>query len=320
MKQTILFGNGINLLSSDVFNWNNVLKGIRNGALPYNDVPNTLQYEDILLELLNTGNCQLSRIQEDSLKTDVVKYLSKIPIGDNTKQIYDKLFEIPADFYLTTNYDVAYEDVIRNRGFRRVDLTEERTYNMRRRYNWSNLDNRSFLLWSIHGNVNNMQSLMLGFDHYCGTIVRIYDYINWGTYKWAKVNDDYRKYINGGKDKLYMPYHIKNVNTDNFMYWVDTFFLSDVHIIGLGMSFDEIDLWWLLNKRKRMMMSSKSDIKNRIYMYGFVKNEIAYMLKSCGVDLSQCTEKEPTNRDEWNELYKLSLAHMRQNIELMGRK
>jgi hypothetical protein len=33
--------------------------------------------------------------------------------------------------------------------------------------------------------------------------------------------------------------------------WLDYFMLGDVHIVGLGMALSELDLWWLVNCKKR---------------------------------------------------------------------
>ena len=33
--------------------------------------------------------------------------------------------------------------------------------------------------------------------------------------------------------------------------WLDYFMLGDVHIVGLGMALSEMDLWWLVNCKKR---------------------------------------------------------------------
>lgn len=44
-------------------------------------------------------------------------------------------------------------------------------------------------------------------------------------------------------------------------------FSANVHIIGLKLSFDEIDLWWLLNKRIRFMREGKAPICNEIHFY-----------------------------------------------------
>ena len=33
--------------------------------------------------------------------------------------------------------------------------------------------------------------------------------------------------------------------------WMDYFMLGDVYIVGLGMALSEMDLWWLVNCKKR---------------------------------------------------------------------
>lgn len=45
------------------------------------------------------------------------------------------------------------------------------------------------------------------------------------------------------------------------------FFISDVHIIGLGLNYNEMDLWWVLNIRRRIKWEDPRIIKNRIYYY-----------------------------------------------------
>ena len=86
--------------------------------------------------------------------------------------------------------------------------------------------------------------------------------------------------------------------------------MSDVHIIGTAMSFDEIDLWWILNYRIRLMNGSKG-IHNSIYYYGYAENYIKQMLSSHGIDVSKCTTTKPQNESEWEKLYMESI----QNIE-----
>lgn len=39
---------------------------------------------------------------------------------------------------------------------------------------------------------------------------------------------------------------------------------TDVHIIGFGMDFSEIDIWWLLSKRARLMRAMSKTLKGRI--------------------------------------------------------
>ena len=40
--------------------------------------------------------------------------------------------------------------------------------------------------------------------------------------------------------------------------WLDSFVLGNVNILGLGMDFSELDLWWLLNRKKRESAARES--------------------------------------------------------------
>ena len=33
--------------------------------------------------------------------------------------------------------------------------------------------------------------------------------------------------------------------------WLDAFIMGDVYVLGFGYDFSEMDLWWLLNRKKR---------------------------------------------------------------------
>ena len=79
MKKTILFGNGINRISSDTCSWSNILNGRVDERLI--EIPNTLQYESSYLNEFR-GNSStsnetlfkrkiLGRIKSDFSKTFV---------------------------------------------------------------------------------------------------------------------------------------------------------------------------------------------------------------------------------------------------------
>ena len=59
MKQTILFGNGINRLSGNDFEWGNLLKKVlKVDAFISEGVPYTHQFEDIYLN----GKCDTNKL------------------------------------------------------------------------------------------------------------------------------------------------------------------------------------------------------------------------------------------------------------------
>src|SRR5690606_20341177 len=63
-------------------------------------------------------------------------------------------------------------------------------------------------------------------------------------------------------------------NSFNNSSWIELFFTSNIHVIGFTFDFCEIDLWWVLNKRARMMKSTlKAKIKNEIHFYCYEIND-----------------------------------------------
>lgn len=60
--------------------------------------------------------------------------------------------------------------------------------------------------------------------------------------------------------------------------WLDYFLIGDVYIVGLGMSLSEIDLWWLVNCKKRNFPNRK------VVLYKpDIKDEERLLAKAYGV-------------------------------------
>lgn len=54
--------------------------------------------------------------------------------------------------------------------------------------------------------------------------------------------------------------------------WIALFLMSNIHIISYGLYYDEIHLWWLLIKRKKIIDDlGLRLIPNKIYYYGNVE-------------------------------------------------
>ena len=96
---------------------------------------------------------------------------------------------------------------------------------------------------------------MLGYEQYGGQLRKIGEYIN-GNYKLKGER------ICSIKERMIEPFSIKS--------WIDLFFNFNVHFIGFGLPYDEIDMWWLLCKRQKMMLQ---------HPYLSVSNRIIYHTK-----------------------------------------
>lgn len=163
---------------------------------------------------------------------------------------------------MTTNYNYAFVDSI-------LDLKEvvlpiqeyntEDVYSIRRLKRIPNTNEETKHYWQIHGEIRKPATIMLGLDHYCGSIGKIDSYIK-GWYR----------YTSEGKS-MEEPSIVEKFKNNSFTNssWVELFFTSNIHIIGFSLDYSEIDLWWIINKRARLKRSKtlKKKLKNKIIYY-----------------------------------------------------
>ena len=262
---TIFYGNGINRLSDYNPSWDGLLTGI-DGTHLSETIPNTLKYEAIVMNkpyresdgclltsnhnriLTAGGSALVVRGEQTELmvKRRIARELSKLESND----IYNKMLSLPVEQYITTNYDNAISLSL-NIKFERVKHNkQEKKYSIRRQYLLG--DGKTY--WPIHGNIDTPASIMLGYDHYCGALSKIEEYVK-GSYDMPDIGnmEPIKERL---KDGIRIP-----------LSWIDLFFISDMHILGFGMKYEESDIWWLLNKRKRIKREDGNLIKNRIIFY-----------------------------------------------------
>jgi len=109
----------------------------------------------------------------------------------------------------------------------------------------------------LHGEANAPNSITLGFEHYGGQLQQLRNYVVSGTnYKNTEVNNLGSLHRRLRKGEV----------TENVISWIDLLFRDEVHILGLGLGFEETDLWWLLTNRVRFQNQSEVS-KNKIIYY-----------------------------------------------------
>ena len=228
MNKTLLFGNGLNQLTADLISWKDLLDNIKSKNKFDNlNLPNTMIYERILMERpkSNEGIYHV----EGSIKFEIAEQMRSI----GTNEYYDKVFDLGFKNYLTTNYDYAFKNKIESKNHTSKNNSTEDVYSIRR--NTSILDKNEkevCKIWNIHGEIDNPSSIMLGLDHYCGSIGKLDAYLK-GTYEFQDNKKPIR--VNPITSK------IKERNYDGHS-WIELFFNSDIHIIGLSLDYSETDL------------------------------------------------------------------------------
>lgn len=106
--------------------------------------------------------------------------------------IYNGLFKLNVENYLTTNYDYGYLDSIVYMPEITKPIHEfstENIYSIRRLKNIPNINQKKKYFWQIHGEIRKPATIMLGLDHYCGSIGKIDSYIK-GFYRYSPKGEE----------------------------------------------------------------------------------------------------------------------------------
>lgn len=249
---SLLVGNGVNYLGDgDVVSWGNLLKSLiqsinKEDVIDMNEKPFLHIYEEIYTRGLKYSNTKETTIKQrifDALDiTTANKYHQKV-MSINFKNI------------MTTNYEYFLTpDSQRKNSETKYSLFRYQTHNNQK-------------VWHIHGELNNLDSLMLGYDHYMGSINNMQTYLH----KKKKIKD---------KES-----------------WVDIFLNDDIYILGLGLDFGEIDLWWLLSYRNREILDGNIDKKKIVY--------IDMIQSPTDVNISKIRENDLTNEECEEQILKV---------------
>lgn len=286
MKNTVLFGNGINRLSTNSVSWNDLLDEIKgenrfsNGSLP-----NTMVYERIFMGEHKASESQ--RFDELVIKNKIANSL----VQQESNEVFKLLASMRFEHYLTTNYDYAFEKAL---VVTPEKLSSEEVYSLRRKRKYeSNIGVK--YLWNIHGEIDSPKSIMLGLDHYCGSVSKIDAY----------VKGNYRYSVDG--NMISIDSMVAKLEADSFCHtsWVDLFFSSNVHIVGLFLDYSETDLWWVLNKRARL--SADNLVKNNIFFYvDYIDDQKRGLLESFNVNV---VVTEVVGGD-WGDMYRSAISKM----------
>jgi len=249
----VLFvGNDINNIQSNSNNsWEKLLKRIieKYGKKVEVDKskPFPLIYEELYLKLLKTGKLE----NELTLKEEIAKALSTI----KPNEIHRMLLELDCNNYVTTNYDYTLQQAVLNgkttKKLKNEGLVYEKKFSVFRHHV---INNKKF--WHIHGEINSPQSINLGFEHYGGQLQHLRDYVVSGVKYKTRENPIAPLYQRLKEND------VKNIS------WVDLFYTDEIHIVGLGLGFEETDLWWLITNRARLKYEKKLDaLKNNKIIY-----------------------------------------------------
>lgn len=259
-ENTLFIGNGFSRsVFRDMPSWDDLFEDVSIAIQDY-----TILYEAFLLEKKRQG------LTEDDVKKGLVEKIRAEFTGKSVKddicdleQFGHYMVQHHVNNILTTNYDNGIEFILCEFcGYREQtpkNMMPETIYSVRTYKLFVNDDTgHEVILWKVHGDLKRVRSITLGFDQYCGSLSKLSEYVK-GTYKSSKKD---------AKVECAGPMDIKcKEQRFDQLSWAELFFRTNIYIVGFGLNSSEIDIWWLLNKRARLMIDIPQ-IKNTItYLY-----------------------------------------------------
>ncbi|MBQ0780904.1 MAG: SIR2 family protein [Thalassolituus oleivorans] len=226
IEAVILLGNGPNRLSKSSISWGDVLNDLMRQT-PHlkaesHDKPFPLLFEQIAIhmERTNKGN-------DGSLKNIIGKKVSTL----TPNAVHHRLLKLGVNNVLTTNYDYTLEKAAVAEGLNifQHNATEKK-YSLFRKRTLNNGIN----VWHMHGEADSPRSITLGYGHYTSYISSLWQHtMGHGT----------SDFIQGNSTVGKPPHPIA---------WIDVFLKNNLFIVGLGLGFEEVDLWWAITHKERM--------------------------------------------------------------------
>ena len=231
--QVLLLGNGLNRAYGSA-SWTEFLCkiAVRDDLIQYLKQGQSLESPMPLQAILLTNN----HIDEKLSENNQEAFGS---VANGQLSTLQKLLTIGFDHILTTNYSYelemaafggsAAEKEIRNMLSHTTSVKQAEKKYLLHTYNAVEFHGIGNKVWHIHGEARKPSSMILGHDCYARLLFRIVRYLaNKGNL--YKVLQDSEKEI-----------YIKS--------WIDAFILGDVYIVGYGLDWSEMDLWWLINRK-----------------------------------------------------------------------
>lgn len=274
LQNTALIGNGI-LRGYDPGygypSWESILKLLSDEfSVPINDLnlkPLPLVFEKIRLQL----------IRDQKNPNTLLKYVADLIDCPTYKrsQLTDIFGGITKNV-LTTNYNDAIASVkafnFPITGKYYMEL-EEKYHSLFRAQTDGKKD-----LWKIHGDTQRPNSILLGYNQYAKYMGQIKDYLYKGI-KYKNIDHPLQSPLMGKKPDFNFD------KSGNLYSWVDIFLRDQIHIVGLGLDFSEIIMWWLISEKLTLQAKFPSKVGGINYYSIQLPNKIKSIPQQCVISM-----------------------------------
>lgn len=234
-----LIGSGV-LQAFGGDSWDSFLNKIKCVKLSDDEVQQIKKLPYPMRPVVLTGN----RVDEQLRKfvTDNAKEVNNRKYNAKTLDLIHGFCNLNPDAILTTNYTYEIECSLmadfsvatgKSHKYRKkaVDLKVDKKTGKLHQYFEIPTETATQRIWHIHGELAKPNTMIIGHYYYCELTSMIQQYIH----------QFIRRYQYSQKHKTdFIPQS-----------WVDYFMIGDVYTIGFGLGVSELDIWWLINCKKR---------------------------------------------------------------------
>lgn len=243
-NKTLLLGNGLNRTLENSLSWRELMKELGSTASEEDRIPFPIDFEQIAAK----QGGMVGRRRDDAYKR-LREKMSDIVTGmDNSAagEVHQAFKNLGQQHVITTNYDSLFESMydceqlITNPGGSKNILK-------------SVSRSRDVDFYHAHGIGKWKNTLCLSHEHYISLITKI------RTTFFTDSNDENKEILSS-----IIKGEIESTGT-----WPELLFTTDVAIVGLGLDYSEIDLWWLLAQRAALFSPCHqlSQFENSIVYY-----------------------------------------------------
>jgi hypothetical protein len=226
---------------------------------------------------------------------------------------------LPVKHILTTNYDYNLEKAVNPQFLREKspEKTKEKHYSLYRKImpNGQSSRESAKVVWHIHGEAEASESICLGYEHYCAQLTAMRQLMTKPLPKTrpktlAELPKGEGPYLNRFLEK-------RDHEPDS---WLTLFFTHHIYIVGLSLSFMEIDLWWLLTYRRQYQLRRSQGPKNKIVYFYKPNNkpngreqeaEIMRLMSAMGAEIRVLASKE----EDWSAFYRRALNSIKSSLK-----
>lgn len=260
----ILLGNGLNRCLKNYPSWDDLLQGIESEFFSKlgPTVNSLLKYDAILCEAKG-------RYSNDSVSKRVLDCLNCLDTPQTAIEKSDyfvSILDSGVKTILTTNYDHNLENALIHGASSPLfgkQVEEHYTFETRA----SDKRNKAIgdlEVHHIHGEISYPKRICLGITKYIDNLAKTMELLSDGE---------------SSQDVSSLGRLIDlNVLTRGPGWkktWAELFFNSNIYIVGLGLSSDELDIWWLLMRRAQLLADRDMNgiITNRIIYFPLISED-----------------------------------------------